>query len=65
VREAAWGNGPVDDTGTAPQADFTVPVPPRIPKPPAIRPIDPAPTGMPRSEFQHLVAVSEPYWDAM
>jgi putative transposase len=24
VREAAWGNGPVDETGTAPQADFTV-----------------------------------------
>jgi hypothetical protein len=24
VREAAWGNGPVDKTGTAPQADFTV-----------------------------------------
>jgi hypothetical protein len=23
VREAAWGNGLVDDTGTAPQADFT------------------------------------------
>ncbi|MFF4791614.1 transposase family protein, partial [Streptomyces sp. NPDC001276] len=26
VREAAWGNGPVDDTGTALQADFTHPV---------------------------------------
>jgi hypothetical protein len=25
VREAAWGNGLVDDTGTAPQADFTRP----------------------------------------
>jgi putative transposase len=24
VREAAWGNGPVDKTETAPQADFTV-----------------------------------------
>ena len=24
MREAAWGNGPVDETGTAPQADFTV-----------------------------------------
>jgi putative transposase len=24
VREAAWGNGPVDETGTAPRADFTV-----------------------------------------
>jgi putative transposase len=24
VREAAWGNGPVDETGTAPQTDFTV-----------------------------------------
>jgi hypothetical protein len=24
TREAAWGNGPVDETGTAPRADFTV-----------------------------------------
>ena len=24
MREAAWGNGPVDKTETAPQADFTV-----------------------------------------
>jgi hypothetical protein len=24
VRGAAWGNGPVDKTGTALQADFTV-----------------------------------------
>jgi hypothetical protein len=24
VREAARGNGPVDETGTAPRADFTV-----------------------------------------
>jgi hypothetical protein len=24
VREAAWGNGTVDETGTAPRADFTV-----------------------------------------
>ncbi len=24
MREAAGGNGPVDETGTAPQADFTV-----------------------------------------
>jgi len=24
VREAAWGNGPVDETETAPRADFTV-----------------------------------------
>ena len=24
MREAAWGNGPVDETGTAPRADFTV-----------------------------------------
>jgi hypothetical protein len=32
VREAAWGNGPVDDTGTAPQVDFTRPEPhPHIP----------------------------------
>jgi hypothetical protein len=32
VREAAWGNGPVDDTGTAPQVDFTRPEPhPQIP----------------------------------
>jgi protein associated with RNAse G/E len=25
VREAAWGNGPVEETGTAPRADFTTP----------------------------------------
>jgi len=24
VRDAAWGNGPVDETETAPRADFTV-----------------------------------------
>jgi hypothetical protein len=51
------------------------PVPPRTPDPPAVaRRIDPALTamlsdpaltGMPRSDFERLVAVSEPYWDAL
>ena len=30
VREAAWGNGPVDNTGTAPQIDFTNPETARV-----------------------------------
>jgi hypothetical protein len=51
------------------------PVPPRMPEMPVtarrIDPAlttmltDPALTGMPRSDFERLVAVSEPYWDAM
>lgn len=51
------------------------PVPPRTPQTPATaRRIDPdlttmlsnpALTGMPRSDFERLVAVSEPYWDAL
>lgn len=51
------------------------PVPPRMPEMPItarrIDPAlttmltDPALTGMPRSDFERLVAVSEPYWDAM
>lgn len=51
------------------------PVPPRPPEVPAstrqIDPdltlmlTDPALTGMSRNAFEHLVAVSEPYWDAM
>lgn len=50
------------------------PVPPRTPEAPTIRRIDPdltqmlsdpALTGMPRSDFERLVAVSEPYWDAL
>jgi len=51
------------------------PVPPRTPEAPAggrridpdltIMLTDPALTGMPRTDFEHLVAVSEPYWDAM
>ncbi|WP_432129391.1 ISAzo13 family transposase [Streptomyces sp. bgisy082] len=51
------------------------PVPPRPAEiPPAARRIDPdltemlsdpALTGMPRSDFERLVAVSEPYWDAL
>src|SRR3954453_23274294 len=46
VRQAAWGNGPVDDTGTAPQVDFTRPEPhPHIPPPRRIRSTSPAPTG--------------------
>ena len=52
-----------------------VPLPPRPPQTPATaRRIDPglttmlsnpALTGMPRSEFERLVAISEPYWDAL
>ncbi|MFG2199471.1 ISAzo13 family transposase [Kitasatospora sp. NPDC048715] len=51
------------------------PVPPRPPEAPAaarrIDPAltatlsDPALTGMPRTDFERLVAVSEPYWDAL
>jgi hypothetical protein len=51
------------------------PVPPRTPQTPATaQRIDPdlttmlsnpALTGMPRSDFERLVAVSEPYWDAL
>ncbi len=51
------------------------PVPPRTPQTPAtarrIAPdlttmlSNPALTGMPRSDFERLVAVSEPYWDAL
>lgn len=51
------------------------PIPPRTPEAPAsarrIDPdltmmlTDPALTGMSRTAFEHLVAVSEPYWDAM
>lgn len=51
------------------------PVPPRTPETPTtarrIDPAltamlsDPALTGMQRSDFEHLVALSEPYWDAM
>jgi Rhodopirellula transposase. len=51
------------------------PVPPRTPEVLAVgRRIDPdlimmltnpALTGMPRTDFEHLVAISEPYWDAM
>jgi hypothetical protein len=51
------------------------PVPPRTPEALAVgRRIDPdltmmltnpALTGMPRTDFEHLVAISEPYWDAM
>lgn len=53
----------------------TAPVPPRTPQtPPTARRIDhdltamlsnPALTGMPRSDFERLVAISEPYWDAL
>jgi hypothetical protein len=51
------------------------PVPPRTPEVLAVgRRIDPdlimmltnpALTGMPRTDFEHLVAISEPYWNAM
>lgn len=55
--------------------DTLAPVPPRPQKTPAtarrIDPdlttmlSDPALTGMPRSDFERLVAASEPYWDAL
>jgi hypothetical protein len=42
------------------------PVPPRTPDAPAsTHLIDPALTGVSRTAFEHLVAVSEPFWDAM
>ncbi|ANS70394.1 rhodopirellula transposase family protein [Streptomyces lincolnensis] len=42
------------------------PVPPRAPDAPATtHRTDPALTGMSRTAFKHLVAVSEPFWDAL
>jgi hypothetical protein len=65
VREAAWGNGPVDDTGTAPQVDFTRPEPfPHLPI------SAPDPFDQPRPDLAWLchptlTGLPTPEWDAL